>query len=79
MHAKFHVSANIIWPCGPGCQQLGPCHYAYGSYNLSAAILLHVGLHPNQLLFHAAQEMLIAKYPPAIIILGFIYFLLHMK
>ena len=36
--------------------------------NLSIAILLQVGSHPTQLLFHAAWERMMAQNPPAIYI-----------
>ena len=31
-HHKWHVANLMVWPCGLGCQHLGPCSYACGGY-----------------------------------------------
>ena len=53
---KGHVQDSMFWPCGLGCQLLGPCHYACSGKNIRHKYLLRVGSHTAQILFYAGWE-----------------------
>ena len=65
-HRKQPVANIMVRPCGLGCQQLGPCCYAYGGNTfVCMAITLWVGSCSTQLLFYTARERMIVQNLPA--------------
>ena len=62
---KGHMANSTHWPCGLGCQLLGPCYFTCLGTNLVHDHLLWVRTLHAQHLSHAGQERMTAQNPPA--------------